>query len=278
MLSVIIPASNEEASIAECLGAVLDSTFPAAGGAAVEVIVVANGCRDHTAERAKGFADMARARGWGLRILSLQDGDKMAALNAGDAVAQGDMRLYLDADVLISRQLLGQIEQVLSMPKPAYASGKLQISATPSRTTRAYRRIYEKLPFIARGVPGAGLFAVNAAGRARWGQFPGIISDDTFVRLQFAPDERIGVAAPYQWPLVEGLGNLVRVRRRQNAGVAEIAIKYPELLQNDDKISLGLAGVLRLAIHDPFGFLVYAGVALMVKLTPQQGDAWGRGR
>jgi glycosyltransferase involved in cell wall biosynthesis len=46
VLSVILPASNEEAYIGACLTALFASD-PVPGGA--EVVVVANGCRDATA-------------------------------------------------------------------------------------------------------------------------------------------------------------------------------------------------------------------------------------
>uniref|UniRef100_A0AAN0MD34 Uncharacterized protein n=1 Tax=Yoonia rhodophyticola TaxID=3137370 RepID=A0AAN0MD34_9RHOB len=46
--------------------------------------------------------------------------------------------------------------------------------------------------------------------------------------MNFTPAERVEVPATYIWPMVEGFGNLVRVRRRQDIGVAEIAQKYPD--------------------------------------------------
>ena len=119
---------------------------------------------------------------------------------------------------------------------------------------------------------------MNAAGRLRWGAFPDIISDDTFVRLSFRSSERVGVDAAYTWPLVEGWSNLVRVRRRQNAGVDEIKARYPELLCNDDKPPFPLLEKAKLALRDPVGFAVYGGVALAVRFTPAKTNAWSRGR
>ena len=56
MLSVIVPASNEADYIADCLNAVFASD-PVPGGA--EVVVVANGCRDRTADVARGLSAQA---------------------------------------------------------------------------------------------------------------------------------------------------------------------------------------------------------------------------
>ncbi|MCP4819939.1 MAG: glycosyl transferase, partial [Shimia sp.] len=105
-----------------------------------------------------------------------------------------------------------------------------------------------------------------------------IIADDTFVRLSFTPDQRIGVQAGYDWPLVEGFGALVKVRRRQNAGVAEVAEKYPYLLDNDDKNTLSMWQKLRMSLRDPLGMLVYGAVSVIVKMTPQKDGSWERGR
>ncbi len=273
MLSIIIPASNEEQIIGPCLRAICASADLPQG---LEVIVVPNGCRDKTAERATAEAEAFAARGWSLQVIELAAGGKPGALNAGDAAARGSIRLYLDADVIISPDLPRQIAQALSRPDPAYASGTLRITARGG-FSRAYGRFWSKVPFMARGVPGCGLFAVNAPGRTLWDNFPAIIADDTYVRLQFRPDQRIAVPAPYDWPIAEGFSRLVRVRRRQDAGVKEIAELFPGLLANDDKLPLGPAGILRLALRDPLGFLAYGGVAAAVRIGPRNKE-WSRGR
>ena len=275
MLSVIIPAHNEAALIGPCLQTVLESN----GDMQIEIIVVANGCDDETVSIAQSYQEQTQALGWELTVLDLAKGGKLGALNAADEVARGDQRLYLDADVLISTALLKQIHVMLECSQPRYASGTLIIPRPNSFVSRAYRATYQKVPFMQQGVPGAGVFAMNAAGRARWGGWPDIISDDTFARLHFSAGERFKVKATHQWPLVEGWKNLVAVRRRQNAGVDEIREKYPELLANDDTPNLGLSGKLKLAASNPVGFAVYAGVALVVRLTHAKGRGdWSRGR
>ena len=275
-LSIIIPASNEAGEIGGCLSAVLESDWHDARG--LETIVAANGCRDATAEVARGYSRDFQARGWTLRVIEIPEGGKLNALNVADKAAQGTLRAYLDADVRVSPGLLLQLAHELDVAEPRYASGRCEIALPRTWTSRAYRRIYRQVPFMTHGVPGCGLFAVNAAGRARWGRFPDIISDDTFVRLSFAPQERRGVAAPYQWPIVEGWGNLVRVRRRQDRGVQEIARKFPKLLANDDKPPFPASRKLAMALKDPIGFAVYSGVALAVRVTPDSAPDWSRGR
>lgn len=273
MISVIIPAHNEERLIGTGLQALLASSDP---GVQVEVIVVANGCCDRTAEVARGFAEAFTGKGWRFEVIDLPEGGKPGALNAGDAAARYPVRVYLDADVTVSPGMLAALWQELDRDAPAYASGEVRITAGGT-VSRRYARLWQRLPFMARGVPGCGLFAVNGAGRARWGAFPPIISDDTYVRLLFSPEDRHMARATYDWPVAEGFGALVRVRRRQDAGVAEIAATYPDLLDNDDKQRLGVAGAFRLALSDPMGFATYAMVAVMVKILPAPGT-WSRGR
>ena len=82
-LSIIIPVLNEAASIAAALGAL--APFRARGA---EVIVVDGGSRDGTAEMARPLAD---------RVVSAPRG-RGSQMDAGAAVARGDVLLFLHAD------------------------------------------------------------------------------------------------------------------------------------------------------------------------------------
>nr|WP_314262191.1 glycosyltransferase family 2 protein [uncultured Devosia sp.] len=273
MLTVIVPASNEAALIGRCIEALLASRF--ARPAPWQLIIAANGCRDDTVAISRSYAVPAEAAGAELVVLDIAEGGKLNALNRGEAEARGDALAYIDADVIVEPALLDQLAQALDRPEPAYATGTLHIADARTWATRTYARFWRSLPFVVDGAPGCGVFAVNRAGRARWGHFPAIISDDTFVRLHFTPQERINVAAGFHWPMVEGLANLVRVRRRQDRGVAEIARDYPQLLANEGKSRSSLG---RLVAADPVGFGFYALVALMTRLPAGSTDPWIRGR
>lgn len=272
-LSILIPACNEGGWIDACLRAVLACE----GVDAAQVVVIANGCTDDTADRARAHAHAFAARGWRLEVLDLPALGKPGALDQGDAVAIHPDRVYLDADVAVSPLLLAQIASALAQPGAVYASGRPSVSAQ-GWVARAYARFWVRLPFVAKGVPGFGLFAVNAAGRARWAQFPKIISDDTFVRLQFTPEERLSVPAPYDWPMVEGFARLVRVRRRQDQGVAELAALHPGLMANEGKARPGKLWLLRRLLGDPLAFATYAAVTLAVRLGWARQAGWVRGR
>lgn len=272
-LSVIVPAHNEAGVIGACLRALFASQA-LFGGA--EAIVVANGCTDATAAEARAGTEAGAARGWTLTVLEQPEGGKPGALNAGEEVARGRVLAYLDADVIISPRLCAELVQALDHDDAAYASGRVVIPTPETAVSRAYARFYSQVPFFHHGVPGCGLFAMNRTGRARWGVWPDIISDDTFARLHFTPDERIAVPAPYDWPIVEGFGPLIRVRRRQDAGVTEIRQLYPALAANDEPRASGPGWVLRAALRAPTGFAAYVAVALATRL--RRGHGWARGR
>jgi glycosyltransferase involved in cell wall biosynthesis len=276
-VAVILPAHEEMDWIGPCLDAVLASSgnLPAAR----EIIVVANACTDATAAVARDRTEAAAARGWALRVIETDRPGKLPALNLAETVTEARHMIYLDADVTVSAPLIAALCEALDTQGPRFATGTAVIPKPLSWASRTYGRFWQTLPFLTQDAPGFGLFAVNPAGRARWGAFPDIISDDTFVRLHFAPSERTRLDETYLWPLVEGFAHLVRVRRRQNRGVREITERFPDLMKNNAPASPGSLDILRRALRDPAGFCVYAAVALTVR-TPifSRRVYWDRGR
>jgi glycosyltransferase involved in cell wall biosynthesis len=95
VISVIIPAYNEESLIAATLRAVRDSA--AAAGEPYEIIVADDGSTDRTAEI---------ARAGGAQVVSVHVRQIAAARNAGARVAKGDLLVFVDADTLVSPAVL----------------------------------------------------------------------------------------------------------------------------------------------------------------------------
>lgn len=276
-LSVIIPANNEEDYIGACLDSLrlqnLDAT-----DAGYEIVVAANACRDGTTERANAAREGLETTGWRLHLLDIPEPGKLNALNRAEEIASGRVLVYLDADVRCEPDIIRLLVHALDIDAPRYASGHLKVAPAQSWVTRAFARVWEQLPFMTTNVQGAGLFAVNRAGRARWGTFPDIIADDGFVRLQFTPEERVKVDATYHWPMVEGFSNLVNVRRRQDAGVRQLASQFPELLKNESKPAMTFADHLRLLLRMPVSYLIYVSVIARVRLSASGKTDWVRGR
>lgn len=273
--SVLIPAHNEADWLPACLAALLASDTVAGG---VEVIVVANGCTDNTVDLARGFEAQFAEIGWQLNVIDLAQGGKLGALNAGESAATAPALIYLDADVQVSPPLIGQIAEVLQGDAPRYASGRPHVTVRGGWLIRAYTRFWCTTPFMTQGVPGFGVFAMNRAGRARWDTWPDIISDDTYARWNFTPEERHSVPGRFDWPMIDSFGQLVRVRRRQNVGVAEVAEHFPQLQANDDVFE-EVTPFWKRALRDPVACGAYCAVRIAVHLPLwRSANRWARGR
>lgn len=229
LISIIIPAHQESETISECLSAIISQTLLQNPSVQAEVVVLANACADDTVEKARSLEGAARTRGLALTVIDDPVGGKSRALNRADGIARGSVRVYLDADVVCAPDLLAELARELDTDAPRFASGTVRIPPSRSWVSRCYARIWSSLPFVTSDVAGCGLYAVNAAGRRRWGRFPELHSDDKFVRLQFAAHERRRVAPEYVWSVPDGLARLIRVRRRWCEGNAELRRLHPEL-------------------------------------------------
>lgn len=90
VLSVVIPALNEEKFIGHCLSALAGQTL---GSDKFEVIVVDNGSTDRTREVSVQFETLLN-----LRVLEAGKGNISALRNQGASVATGSFLAFLDAD------------------------------------------------------------------------------------------------------------------------------------------------------------------------------------
>ncbi len=180
MISVIIPAHNEEAVITRCLDALLEHAPPGS----LEVLVVCNGCTDRT-------ADLARGRGEQVQVLEISVASKVAALNAGDAAATAFPRCYVDADIVVTWSAVRAVSDVLSNGKVLAAAPRIRIELEHcSWCVRSYYLVWQAIPYFKEGTIGAGFYALSEEGRSRFDLFPEITADDGFIRSLFGPDER----------------------------------------------------------------------------------------
>lgn len=97
LISVVIPAYNEEKYLSSCLESLERQTFPKQK---YEVIVVDNNSGDKTAEIAKKF---------GTRVVGCQVQGVAAARAAGSEAAYGEIIAGIDADTLASPNWLEKI-------------------------------------------------------------------------------------------------------------------------------------------------------------------------
>lgn len=271
-LSVVIPAHNEAHSLASCLASIADSPL----ADTTEVVVVPNGCTDDTADVARRFAGRLPH----LTVAETPVPSKVHALNVGDRHATAFPRVYLDADIALSPDALPALREALSGPQALVATPQVifDTSAASQRVKRFYR-IFERLPYARDGLVGLGVYALSAAGRARFDAFPDLTSDDLFVQRLFAPHERRATAGTFVVRTPRRWKALVKVRARIARGNREFS--HADLIGVDhtsSSRSTALA-LVRLVARDP-RLAPAAGTYLMTWVAARQrarsGARWER--
>lgn len=207
MPSIVIAAHNEE----NVIGRILDALLAQQLGEPLEIIVSANGCTDDT---------VAVATRPGVVVIDRPEPGKAAAVNAGDRVATGFPRIYLDADILVPPGgLAALVGRFAESPSTLAVVPRRRIdTAGRPWPVRAYFSINAKLPAFRTGLFGRGMIVLSESGRARFDAFPALIADDLFLDSHFTAAEKaevssveVVVAAPFTTR--DLVRRLVRVRR-----------------------------------------------------------------
>jgi Glycosyl transferase family 2 len=211
--TIVIPAHNEGPVIRRLLEQLVNDTKPGE----MDIIVVANGCTDDTAEVASSF-------GPPVRVLTLPVAGKSGALTMGDRAATGFPRIYVDADVELGAHDIRALTAALREPGVLAAAPRreLVMAGRPWRV-RWYYDVWTLLPGVQRGLWGRGAIAVNEAGHRRLAALPPLQADDLAASLAFesheivlVPGAQVTVHPPRK------LADLVSCRARCVTGVAQI--------------------------------------------------------
>ncbi|MGY4858309.1 glycosyltransferase [Cryobacterium sp. AP23] len=210
--NVIIAAYNEEAVIGRTLAALGDL----ATAGRVRVIVACNGCTDTTAAIARGFA--------GVRVVELDQASKVLALRAGDLLAGPGPRIYLDADVVMTGRAVRDTSRLLQSGVTLAARPPVHFdTAAAGWPMRRWYAVRAQLPSITGRLWGAGAYALSESGRARFGEFPELVSDDTFIDALFADDEiSIVQTEPVSVRIPRTTADLMKIMRRSYRTQAEV--------------------------------------------------------
>ena len=149
-LSIIVPAFNEEDYIGPTLDSIRTASEHLRNRASVDVaiVVVDNNSDD-------GTADIARVKGAAVVHESVQGISR--ARNAGARYAEGDVLVFVDADVIVPHNLLEAIHGAMS--DPACVGGGVDVEYRPRRPfVRLYLRAWRVLGNLMRMVQGATQF------------------------------------------------------------------------------------------------------------------------
>jgi biofilm PGA synthesis N-glycosyltransferase PgaC len=96
-VSILVPAYNEEKTIAKTLKSLLRLNYPKN---LLEIIAINDGSTDNTLKIMKKFEK------YGVKVIDKPNGGKASALNAGLKVAKGDIIVCMDADSIVSKNAL----------------------------------------------------------------------------------------------------------------------------------------------------------------------------
>lgn len=177
-VTVIVPAHDEEGVLERGLRRLITG----AGPGELDVVVVANGCRDRT-------ADIARRLG--ARVIETPVPGKIGAIHLGDASCAGFPRIYLDADVELDPDSLRALAVAVEAP------GVLACAPRPvwdlrgtGPIVRRVHRVHDAVMASRRGLAGCGVYVLSEAGHARAFPLPDVLADDEWVHRCFAGSER----------------------------------------------------------------------------------------
>jgi glycosyltransferase involved in cell wall biosynthesis len=250
VISLVIPAHNEERVIGRLLSRLTTATDPHSPDtppnpdkADLDLIVVCNGCVDATAEVAKRFP--------GVRVIETPEPSKRVALRLGDEAARGEFpRVYVDADVELGRGDVLALAAALADPSVlACSPGRVIPRTGVSRAVRWYYDVWEQLPHVRRGIFGRGVIALSEAGYQRIAALPMLMSDDLAMSSAFDEEERrvvdtaqVLVHPPRTW------ADLVRRRARAATGTTQ-AYAGPADLRTDSRT--GKRDLIDLVLRNP---------------------------
>ncbi|HEY8790473.1 MAG TPA: glycosyltransferase family 2 protein [Actinopolymorphaceae bacterium] len=253
--SVIIPAHNEARSI----GRLLDQ-LTAGVESRFEILVMCNGCTDHTA---------GVARQYPVTVVELPEPSKRAAMDRGDQLASCYPRVFLDADVEISGDHLRRLVAAVSSG-PILASGPTRVlpRSGVSFPVRWYYDVWEALPQTKSGLFGRGVIALSEAGNMRVRTLTLSMSDDLVIGEAFAPDERTIVTdAVVTVHPPKTLADLLKRRVRVHTGNAEAAsTRSDESRTSWRRLSALVRSDVSLAPKLP----IFVGVAALARLRAQR--------
>lgn len=117
LVTVIVPAYNEEKAIGKTVDALLSLSY-----ANKEIIVVDDGSTDRTLEVARSYA-----KGDLVKVLTKPNGGKWDALNTGIEVAKGEFIVCIDADTLLDPNAIQHLIKHFKDPNIAAVAGNVKV-------------------------------------------------------------------------------------------------------------------------------------------------------
>lgn len=104
LISIVVPAHNEEVVISQTVQAILNMNYPQA---AVELLLFADNCEDQTYQVMQATAQLAQYRKRNIKIIKRSgSGGKAGVLNDALKIAHGEYIAVYDADAMPEKNAL----------------------------------------------------------------------------------------------------------------------------------------------------------------------------
>ncbi|MGC3961848.1 MAG: glycosyltransferase [Rhodocyclaceae bacterium] len=132
-VSIAVFAHNEARRIQRCL----DSLHDATKGLRVHIVVLANGCRDHTADIARAWSTGAADRVT-VRVADIARGDKANAWNefVHQLAGEADHYVFCDGDCYFAEHAVLRLVEAFQIDPHAQAASALPVTGRSMRRVR----------------------------------------------------------------------------------------------------------------------------------------------
>lgn len=247
LVSVLIPAFNEERVIASSIRQVLRSR-----DAQIEVIVVDDGSSDSTAAIVReSFADNPA-----VRLVTIENGGKAKALNHAVGLAKGEVLIALDADTLFAPDTIAKLARWFENPRIGAVAGNVKVGNRINLVTRWQAIEYVTSQNVERRalaalnsimvVPGA-VGAIRRSALAEAGGYPeDTLAEDQDLTIQIQRNgwKVIYDAAAMAWTEApESFLALAKQRFRWSFGTLQCLWKHRSIYRNFKPPGLALIGL-----------------------------------
>ncbi len=269
LISVIIPAYNEEDAVERTLDSALKIDYPKDK---IEIIFVDDGSKDKTLELAEKYKLN------GVKVFHKENGGKGSALNFGIKKAKGEIIFSMDADSFVKPDAVKKMVALFKNPEV--------MSVTPSMLVYKPKTIWQKVQYLEYylGVflrkafstlnavhitPGA-FSAYRKCFFERYGGYDeNNITEDMEIALRVQSEDYIIENNPYAVVFTNSprtFKELLAQRKRWYVGLMKNLCKYKTKLFNRDKGALGLV-VLPMAIISMVSSTILTSYILLRGLT-----------
>ena len=235
LVTLVVPAHNEEKGIERCIEAILEIDYPKK-----EVIVVDDGSTDRTYQLASKY------RSKEVKVIRRTEaGGKSGALNTGILIANGEIIITCDADSMIARGALRMIVSRFQDPSVSAVAGNVKVLNRTNLLTKCqaleyivneniYRRVFDIFGVVPV-VPGP-LASFRKKSLKEIGFYDrDTLTEDFDITIKLLKTQRVVQALSEAYVYTEAPNSwkdFIKQRTRWNRGTFQTIIKHRNVFAN----------------------------------------------